>query len=202
MSDSIVEISGAPASEYLVSLAQAKGVLPSLSDSDLNDLIAQASAAIASYCSRSFGAVTATETFRLLNRADALVLSHYPVSSVAGIELDGVALTSTGYEVDKKSGLVYRLGGDYRIPWCGVKCVVTYTAGYELPASAPADLARACLMQMQTMAATVGTDPRLRSESVEGIGSRSWVDPGNGGGALPAVVTGIVDAYRDLRVLA
>lgn len=144
-------------------------------DTALAALIAQASAAIESYCNRQFGHRTVTDTLRNRARREALVLSVIPVTGVTAVTESGTALEASDYELDSaKSGLLFRLDSNDNLTcWAAAKIVIGYTAGYILPgtdgANLPADVERACIdLCVRTYHAT-GRDAALTSEELPGV---------------------------------
>jgi hypothetical protein len=163
-------------------------------------LIAQASAAVASHLLREVARETVQEVFRLSDREPHLPLERAPVASIASIVEDGVTLASGDWEADLQAGLLYRLDSDTRIPWCAEKVTVAYSGGWLLPgqtgANLPAEIERATLVTIAAWAASHGRDPQLRSESAEGIGSQSWLDPRSEHRGLPWQVAELLAPWR------
>lgn len=190
-----------PASSDLTTLETAVRELALTQEADLTGLealIRQASAMCGRYCGRSegFGRATVRQTERLTRVAHCIILERDLAPTITGITEGGVALAGTDYELD--GSLLYRLAGDRRTTWQPVSVVVTYEAGYSLPASVPGDLERACLLLMQGMFSARGRDPLVRSESADGVGSVSYLDPRAGAEALPPQVAGLLSSW--LRV--
>lgn len=130
----------------LCALADVKaflGITTTANDAVLSALITNVSAAIESYCNRTFASTSYTET-RNGQGGCRLFLANGPVTAVASVSVDGVAIPpapdalSSGYLVDANT--VYLRG------YCftrGVQNVmVTYTAGF---AAVPGDVAQACI---------------------------------------------------------
>lgn len=168
-------------------------------------LLAQASSAIAAHCGRVWGRETVQEVFRLDRvPANPLPLARWPVAGVPVVTEDGAALAAgTDWELDGPAGLLWRLGGDARTPWRCNKVVVAYTAGWLLPGQDGRDLPeaveRACLLAVAAAWHAAGRDPALRSESTEGVGSASYLDPREGAGGLPAAAAELLAPFRVLR---
>lgn len=130
---------------------------------------------------------------------ETLALPQYPVQSLTGLSLNGLALApasgvSPGWVLNRRSGMVSLVGGVFT-PGLG-NVAVAYRAGYE---TAPADLAQAAV---EWAAAKVldshlagnlgGKRLGLRSEALpDGLGTRSFES-----GALPAAVRAVLDRYR------
>ena len=167
-------------------------------------LVRQASAAVAAHLA-ALGVVAAreavAETFRLSEPAPHLPLARTPVATIASVVEDGITLVAdTDYEFDTDAGLLYRLDSDVRIAWRAAKVVASYSGGWLLPgqtgANLPADIERATLVTIAAWAASQGRDPGLRSESAEGIGSQSWLDPRAEHGALPWQAAELLAPWR------
>lgn len=130
----------------LCALADVKaylGITSSATDGVLTTLIGNVSAAIESYCNRTFASASYTET-RNGQGGWRLFLANGPVTAVASVSVDGVSIPaapdalSSGYVVDQNT--VYLRGYCFNR---GVQNVtVTYTAGF---ASVPGDVAQACI---------------------------------------------------------
>ena len=168
-------------------------------DAWLQARIREASGIIADHCRTVFGTETLRETFRADNRhsdvaPEELVLQRLPVASVTSIVEDGTTLATTDWE--RSGAILYRLRDDERFPWFGRKTVVTYVAGYTLVTDLPVGVERACIVTVAGMYRTRGADRRVRSESVDGIGSTSFFDPDKGGGMLPSEAIEALRPYR------
>jgi len=167
-------------------------------DARLLAYIDQASAVIADYLGRPLGRETVAETLRLSAASETIMLSRWPVVSVTSVVEDGETLVAADYEIDRS--FAYRLFDDERARWPAVKVVLTYVAGYDLPDGVAPAIERAATQLVVAMNASRGRDPSLRSESIEGIGSQSWLDPRNGGGPLPGGVVALLNPYREVIV--
>src|SRR5262245_17587358 len=127
------------------------------------DDIEQKSKIIAEVCDRTFARQTVVETFMLHECwLHGLPLTHWPVSAVASVTVNGAALASTDYKVEPESGLLWRWGAAACRGWTHGEIAIEYTAGYNLPDDAPASLARACaeliqsdLLQARTVASGI-----------------------------------------------
>lgn len=200
---STVSVTVAASSSDLTLLATLKttlGISGSGSDTELSATIKQASGMIASYCRRpeGFGRETVVETFRSPCGAAKLVLQRDLVPAVSAVAEDGVTLAGTDWLLD--GIMLRRLSSDVPSCWTASKIAVTYQGGYTLPASVPADLERACLDLCGTIWASKGRDRTIRSETVDAVGSVSYLDPDADSGGLPRAVADAVAAYRRLLV--
>lgn len=196
----MIEILTPATSLRLAAPADLQAEVSGLSADEAGALIDQASALIAAHCGQPFGQVEARETFRPGHRPWPLFLSRIPVVSVASIVEDGITLPATDWEADLDQGALRRLRSDIVSPWTARKVVVTYVAGYALPSGAPSGLARGCIMLATALAERRGTDTGLRSESLDGVATLSWRDPGNGGGLLTAEIRQAVSDHVDNRM--
>jgi hypothetical protein len=106
----------------------------------------------------------------------SLVLSRRPVTTIASVTVDSVVLTAdTDYEVDKASGLLFRLSNGVRVGWCGFVVVVAYSAGYE---TVPDDLKLAASMFVQSLSQQGSRDPLLKRVMIPDVIEKEfWVDP-------------------------
>lgn len=172
-------------------------------------LITQASGAVASHLGRVLARETVQQVFRLTSprlasRQPHLLLDRAPVVSIASIVEDGTTLTTDDWEADLDAGLLYRLQSDTRADWSALKVVVTYSGGWLLPgqtgANLPSDIERATIMTVAAMAAGQGRDPALRSESVDGVGAQSWLDPRATDGALPWPAAALLAPWRRIAI--
>lgn len=179
-----VTVTAPAASKALVTLGtvQAESGLGSADAATLARLIDRASAAIAGYLGRPLARETVVETFRDVAGFPFLLLSRWPVASIASVVVDGEALAVGQYEIGGADARqLHRLEADATSDWTAAKVVVTYTAGYILPGAAGADLPPeiewAALLTVVSGYHLATRDPQLRSEAAEGIGSQSWLDP-------------------------
>jgi hypothetical protein len=127
-----------------------------------------------------------------------IILDRDIAPSITSVVEDGTTLAVTDYELD--GSLLYRLSGDYRIQWRATVLQVTYAAGYTLLTDLPQDLERACLDLCATIWASRGRDRSLRSESADGVGSVSYLDPRDSAGGLPQAIADALASYRRITV--
>ncbi len=180
----------------LISETAARAALdvPTGDDALIDAIIKRASDVIARHCRRVFAKETIEETFRPDQCHGELILSRYPVVSITSISENGNALVADDYELDKDKGFITRLHGSRPCYWSTWKTVVTYVAGYELPAKAPPALAQACIQLVKSYYVGADRDPMLRSESVGDVSSASFFD-----GDLPPDVRGLLTQFRNIR---
>jgi hypothetical protein len=166
--------------------------------------IAAASAAIASWCGRTFAREVLREVWRDVSWQEVVSLSRYPVASIASVVADGETLAAEDYECDIESGMLYRLSADERTRWTARKLTVNYTAGYILPGNAgrnlPHDVQRACILMVAAQHNARGRDPLLRSESAQDVGQVSYLDPRAGMEAMPPQAAALLAPYRAFTV--
>jgi hypothetical protein len=166
-------------------------------DITVADWIDQASASIVSQCRRRFARETVAQTFRRPTNGP-LVLDRAPLVEAPTVNADGVDLLYDDLDCDLAAGLIYRMQGDCRGGWYCRQLTVTYTAGWSLPGNPdrdlPADIEQACLTLVAARAAGIGRDPMLRSRTVEGVGSTSWIASADMG-ALPPQAAGLLAPY-------
>lgn len=178
------------------------GLAGSDQDAYAAGLIDQASAAIAAWCGRSFAVEGIRETFHLDASDTLLLLSRWPVVEVTSVTVNGLEDSPGRAEVE--AGLLYRLDANgCRMSWPPGRIRVEYHAGYILPddekRTLPADVERAALSMVKSWFFARGSNPMVRSESVEGISSVSYFDPARAG--LTVEAEALLSAYRS-RVFA
>lgn len=163
---------------------------------------------------RSLGRETLVETFRQpmvrfiprLQRLNLeLLLSRYPVTSIASIVVDGTALLTTEYEVDGATGILYRLTTDsVRTFWVGASIVVTYTAGWLLPNDSgnnmPFDIEDAAIGLIKLARAARERDPLVKSENFAGILATTYWTPSPGDDPIPPDIAYKLAPYRNISV--
>jgi hypothetical protein len=191
------------ATKDLTTLARLKtdlGITDAAQDAALADVIREASDAIGRFCARpeGFGRETVTETWRLSGSAECLILARDILPAVASVTEDGEPLAAADYLLD--GSLLRRLFDDTPHDWTARKIVVTYAAGYALLADTPYDLERACLDLCATIWASRGRDRSLRSESADGVGAVSYLDPRAASGGLPQAIADALASYRRIAV--
>ncbi|ACK82459.1 hypothetical protein [Methylorubrum extorquens] len=172
-------------------------------DEQLGRFIAQASASAASFCRRTFGRETARERFEIDWRrrcdedADGLLLSCAPAVRILAVKVDGLTLAPSAYELAEQPAhpvslfyLRHLVDGGPRA-WTGRCVTVEYEAGWLLPGESrgdpaattapdlPADVERAVIQLVGAAASASGRDMMVKSEDVEGVGSRSFYVQGS-----------------------
>lgn len=200
-------------SKNLTTLARVKqelGQTTSKNDTLLTGYIATASRAAARYCRGEIVSEEVSDRFRaypiidsasLTNLPRKIYLSRTPVTAIASVTEDGIALVQdTDYElhgVDQVAYLV-RLCNDYPIPWAFRKTVVQYTAGYALGTTLEPDIEQAVVEMVKDMWSAQKRDPLIRSEEVQGVGRIDyWVGPTSGDSEdWPPKITALLAPYQ------
>lgn len=196
----MINVTTAATDSNLVDIAVVRGILEidgNGEDEKLKGFISRASDVIARHCKRVFGKETIEEQLRLDTLREELILSRYPVVTVASIIENGVTLAADDYEVDKDRGWIIRLYGDRPCWWPCSKITVTYTAGYELPAASPQALQQACIQLVKSFYLGADRDPLIRSESVTPMSSASYF---GGNEYLPPDVLGLLGQFRNFKM--
>lgn len=208
---SIVTVTVPAASFNLTTLPMVKtelGITDSGPNWWLDRKIERISAAISTYCDRIFAKQTYSEALRFgYSGADYLSLSEKPIVSITSINESGTDLTGSDYEIDNRTGVVYRLRSDIRACWSGSNSsTIVYVAGYELPGSTsrnlPFDIEEAALILMKGAYQAKGKDPALKSIDIPGVISEQfWIaSPGDESGAFPPDVCSLLDPYRRIAL--
>lgn len=201
--DSILTVTDAADTQDLTILSTVKSELEITATTDddfLGTLITESSVAIATYCNRVFGKETVSEQFRLTCRRDKLMLARVPVDTITSVTVDGTALESDGYEIDKTTGFLYRLSGDCRTCWTGSKIVVVYSAGFTLLTELPYDIERAAIDLVKRRYFARSRDASLRSVDVPDVIEEQYWGGQNAPtvGGLPEDIARSLDPYRNV----
>jgi hypothetical protein len=168
-------------------------------EAQLQRWIDQASQQAATYCRRTFGRETVRQRLDLacdgvLAPCGGILLDRWPVVSIASVKLGGMLMAPETYATDGR--MLYRMDGDERRCWYGRDVVVQYEAGWLLPSETrgnpaittaedlPADIERAVIQLVGAAISASGRDIMIKSEDVEGIGSRDFYVQG-ANAALP-----------------
>ncbi|HEV7458228.1 MAG TPA: hypothetical protein VGN96_15765 [Roseococcus sp.] len=133
-------------------------------------------------------------------------LSRTPVAAVVSVIEAGATLSADDFAIDAPSGVLRRLSADAPRCWQGAKVVVEYEAGWLLPGVAsplapnlPAEIETAVIEMVKAAREARGRDPMLRSESVQGVGAVSYLDPARGAEDMPPQAAALLAPYRMLR---
>lgn len=194
-----------PASDTRLISIEAARVAIGLADDDtsqdaaLEPLIDQASAAIVSFIGQPLARQTYRETVWSRSASDSLMLSRFPVASIASVGVDGADIDADGYRVDLATGIVHRRSPTRCGPfWPAGETVVEYAAGYELPDGLPADIQRAAILMLRQAHSAGGRDPLLRSEDTDGVASFSYFAAG--AAAVPLEAQALLSPYQTVAV--
>jgi uncharacterized phiE125 gp8 family phage protein len=209
--DSILVTTTAASSRALVTLAEVRdalGITDTSSDTALTRYINRASAAVENHCGRIFARQTYTQTVRTDRARPSILLEQHPIVSITSVVEDDTTLETDEREFDAATGALYRLDGDdVRTDWTdNGKVVIVYVAGYLVPTQSgagddlPADITEAVIEVVKDRYFGNGRDPRLRSETHEGVGSASYLDPRDGDGPLPARAADLLWPYVKVTV--
>lgn len=200
----MLEIITAATDSRLISIEAAR-VAIGLADDDtsqdaaLQALIDQASAAIVSFIGQPLARQTYRETVWSRSASDSLMLSRFPVASIASVGVDGADIDADGYRVDLATGIVHRRSPTRCGPfWPAGETVVEYAAGYELPGDLPADIQRAAILMLRQSHSAGGRDPLLRSEDTDGVASFTYFAAGSS--AVPLEAQALLSPYQTVAV--
>jgi hypothetical protein len=209
-----------PTQTALTTAAAVKAELPGVTPSQalrIPGRIEQASGIITGYLGRKLARATVMDTFAGgMDRfwSGALVLSRMPIATLTSVALNGVNQDLTMFEYDE-SGLIYRQGYAYALSHgigpgygggLGSRIQVTYDGGYLLPGQTgrdlPYEIERACIDVVLALWYRAGRgDPMIRSESIDGIGSTSYLDPAAGAGAaMPPTALAALSPFMNYAV--
>lgn len=178
-------------------------------DAILQTQITQASQIIASLCGRVFALQNVEEHFRggfrSFHRESRLNLARYPVTEFSSLTIGGVEADASSYEVDETEGIVYRtsvLWPGWQGSWAqSAEIIATYTAGYDLPDDAPADLQRACTELVKTIRFNARRDPAVRDVQHGDTRVTYWVGARGGvNDVIPPTVTDLISSYKRYAV--
>lgn len=171
-------------------------------DAWLADTIDRVSDRITGWCGRVFGQETVRETFRLHRPLPSLILSRWPVASIASAVEDGAPLSPDAFEISASDGILYRLNAKGRyLSWPPATVAVEYTAGWLLPGQAgrnmPGDIEQAAIDLVTRAYRARGRDPALRSEDVPDVYAASYFDAAKSfDNGLPPDLASALARYR------
>lgn len=181
------------ASRRLTTKAKIKAALRDTGTADdalYEQYIDSVSAECARYCRLARSASATVPTFgqeicratwlvTCRDRGPTLILPwRVPITAIGSIVENGAALVAgTDYRL-RDAGLLERVSNDAPICWSPQKIVITYTAGWELPGSVPAELEGQVIEQCKWKFLTTTQSPALRSEAVPDVYSASYAVPG------------------------
>lgn len=181
------------AARRLTTAAKVRALIgsPPSDDAKLDSIIDGISAECARYCrlARPFNmaspptfgqeVVKATWLADCDRRTSRLILPwRVAISSIGQVVESGVNLTANVDYLLTGGGLLERLSGDRAVNWSCGKIVVPFTAGWVLPANAPAELERLVIEQVKMAYLGVDEDPSIRSETVPDVYSATYAVAG------------------------
>ena len=177
------------------------GITGTAEDPALQARITRLSDQIAEYCDRIFALIDVEETFAFNTGARMcphggshpipLVLMQYPVTEIATLTRDGVAINPADYDLNSASGLLWPRTG----LWSG-RIVANYSGGYNLPDDAPATLQSAVIEAVRQRRAYSGRDPSVREIGHDITRVGYYSEPLNSSHGLAQSVTDAIDLYR------
>lgn len=184
------------------------GITDTVSDDQIESHIHQASALIVGYCNREFASEKVTDSYRTdacARAIEALWLSRVPVGTIHTVIEDGTTLDAALYEVEARSGQLWRLDTNgKRTCWAaGVLITVQHTSGYTPLTTLPHDIERACLDQVKAVFKAAPRDPTLKSETVPDVYQASYALAGGdfvGASGLLKSVEGALAPYRRMVI--
>jgi hypothetical protein len=200
---SLLTVTNAASELYLLTEAEAREAcgIASGQDAKILDFRKRSAAIITSACNvRAAGAQpptllleTLTETFRLTETAEGLILARRPIVEVVSVVEDAVTLDGTDYQTDAAAGSLMRLCSDYPAWWAPCKIVVSYRAGW---ATVPEPLKLAAMKMVTLLKAESARDPNLKEVEIPGVSRKVyWVSPNDD----PLVSAEIDDLLKDYR---
>jgi len=128
-----------------------------------------------------------------------LVLTRYPVAAITSIIDDTITLAPTDYEADLTKGIITRLYNDCVCFWSRRKTTVIYSVGYNALTDIPPTLQRACLELVTAYYNATDRDPLLRSDVVDGLGSKTYYQATEVD-LLSPEVRGLLNQFKRFRV--
>lgn len=152
-------------------------------------------------CDRVFYRETLQDIFTTTDRdpwhyqpVRSLVLSRYPVVSIASITDASGMIDPTTYTTDLKTGIV-RFHGCHR-SWCPGDLTVQYIAGYLTPGQEgrdlPHEIEEAVLTMVRGAYKARGRDPAQRSQQSQAGTQSFWI-------GIPPDVQQAIDNHADAR---
>jgi hypothetical protein len=114
-----------------------------------------------------------------MSRSSILVLPwRAPVTAVSSVVEDGTSLAlNTDFRL-VGGGMLERMADDTLVCWSTGKIVVSWTAGWSLPAEVPAELEGQVIEQVKMKYLATDRDPALRSENTPDVWSGSYAVAG------------------------
>lgn len=199
---SVVTVLGPTSPVYDLTTVEAVNAELNLTSDTANDAevagqITAASRIIATECGLidpvAFALQDVSERFhvRYHERLHALPLSQYPVATITSVTVNSILLDSINYELDPRSGLLWRLNHGH---WHG-DITVIYQGGYDLPDDAEPSLARACIELIRSQRNVVGSDANVR-DIWWGENRISYFGPQQMNGSMPASIAPLLEPFK------
>ena len=114
-----------------------------------------------------------------MDRGSILILPwRVPVTAMGSVVEDGTSLTSNTDFRLVGGGMLERMADDAPVCWSPGKIVVSWTAGWSLPAEVPAELEGQVIEQVKMKYLATDRDPALRSENTPDVWSGSYAVAG------------------------
>lgn len=186
-------------------LRAAVGVTDASQDADLTTKGNSVAAIITAACNVAVSGATpptlrsevVRETFRTRCGPGSIMLARRPITAIASVTEDGVALTADQYELDDAAGFLDRIQDTYPSAWRGT-VVVQYTAGW---ATVPEDLKEAARKLVRMQRSEGSRDPLAKRIEVPDVQTIDyWVGSVSGSSGLPSDVMDLLRPYRNLSV--
>lgn len=155
------ELSASLLSGTLTTIARVRAVsgIGTYTDDQITIAINSATDAIKHYCNRDLISTTYTNEYYDGNGRDVLYLRNYPITAIASLTVDDIAITSAEYLIEDQG--LFRIGGWWSSGRRNIK--ITYTAGYT---SIPDELATIASKVAGDILAQAVSDPSLQSEKI------------------------------------
>lgn len=114
-----------------------------------------------------------------MDRGSVLILPwRTPIATVGSVVEDGIGLAmNTDFRL-VGGGMLERMADDTVVCWSPGKIVVSWTAGWSLPAEVPAELEGQVIEQVKMKYLATDRDPALRSENTPDVWSGSYAVAG------------------------
>jgi len=112
-------------------------------------------------------------------RSSLLMLPwRVPVTAVGSVVQGGATLAQNSDYLLLGAGMLERIASDAPVSWSAGKIVVSWTAGWSLPAEVPAELEGQVIEQVKMKYLATDRDPALRSENTPDVWSGSYAVAG------------------------
>lgn len=149
-----------------------------VSDDEINRLIGEASSVIESYCNRTFGTATFTETLDT-DGSGQIFLKNTPITSITSITVGlpngGTVLDASTYTFNSLTGEIRGISSDGFFPdSAGISTALSGSYGFQSVqivyvgayGTIPAAVVGRCLALVNRMSASNATDPSIVSKTM------------------------------------